>query len=82
MLFIEKKIDTGFEYFTEEFLGTFTFKCSEKIPSSTLDTLVLAISKSPETTEGEIDYKGLHIDYAFERKDMWEEDDEALKDNK
>ena len=80
MTFTEKKTQSGYEYETEQFVGTFKFNSKEQIQPSTLDSLVLVLSSSA-STEGQTEHKGQIIEYTFTTKDLWEEE-ELEKDKK
>jgi len=75
MIFTEKKLTSGYEYETEQFVGTFKFNSKTQITPTTLDSLVLALS-SLASTQGKTDYKGQVVEYVFRRKDLWEEEEE------
>jgi len=80
MTFTERKTQSGYEYETEQFVGTFKFNSKEQIQPSTLDSLVLVLSPLP-SREGKTEHKGQTIEYTFTRKDLWEEEEE-LQDKK
>lgn len=79
MIFTEKKLKDGYEYETEQFVGTFKFNSKEQILPATLDSLVLILSSSA-SSQGKTEHKGQAIEYTFARKDLWE--DEELENNK
>jgi len=80
MTFTEIKLKDGYEYETEQFVGTFRFGSKEQISPSVLDSLVLTLSPLPSTM-GKIQHKGQTIEYDFLRKDMWITEEDLLTNN-
>ncbi|HMO24128.1 MAG TPA: hypothetical protein PKC98_24460 [Candidatus Melainabacteria bacterium] len=75
MVFQEQKTADGFKYFTEDFIGQFTFKCKSKLNANILDTCVLKLTNSP-TSKGTIkdSRSGNEIEYDFIKRNLWEDD--------
>lgn len=73
MIFRETKTAEGYEYYTEDFVGTFTFQADKKLTGNVLDGCVLKLS-SGESQSGTIKAKDVIIRYTFTKSNQWIED--------
>jgi hypothetical protein len=82
MLFAEKKITDGFNYWTEDVFGEVTIDSNLKLDAKMLDRITLLILKQEpgaETVNGEVRHDKGVVSYTLKRAPQWADlDDEEL----
>lgn len=81
MIFIEKKLETGYQYICEEVFGIVEIDSTQKIKGSILDDLIVLLLKRKETAQTitgtvKIDEKNI-ISYKFKREAQWKEEEKC-----
>lgn len=79
MLFAEKKITDGFNYWTEDVFGEVTIDSTVKLDGKMLDKITMLILKQEpgaETVKGEVRHDDGVVSYTLKRAPQWQDDDE------
>lgn len=79
MLFTEKKINNGFEYWTEDVFGVVKLESSARLGKEELDLIISFLSKCKDhsqTIQGEVALKDSRISYEFIKRPIWNDDDD------
>jgi len=83
MLFLEKKLKKGFQYYTEDVFGTVEIKSDNELGPDILDGIIgllLNQSASAKTIEGEVKVDKSVIKYKFIKAPSWGDEEKTCDD--